>query len=84
MAVLRMGSWARLHPDVKEVTLEDQVNRVRGRVKHENSAQREVQALEEKLKGLHVTKQTLSNQLDSLEETVRAVEKGLNLSSTIC
>lgn len=84
MAVLRLGSWARLHHEVREVTFEDQVTRIRDRVKHENPERKKILAYLEKLNELKTDKEFITSQMDSLEENVRIVKKTLeNFSSTI-
>jgi hypothetical protein len=63
LKVLRMGSWARLHPDVKEATLEDKLARLRTRIKHENPARKELHILNEKLVHLKNLKESIIKEL---------------------
>ena len=64
LVVLRMGSWARLHPDVKEATLEDKLARLRARIKHENPTRKELQILKEKLVHLQGQKESIIKELN--------------------
>lgn len=63
-SVLRMGTWARLHPDIREATLEDKLIRLRARIKQENPARKEVRTLEEKLVLLQNLKQSILKELN--------------------
>lgn len=58
-----MGTWPRLHPDVKEATLEDKLARLRGRIKHENPARKELHILNEKLVHLQNLKDSIIKEL---------------------
>lgn len=64
LLVLRMASWARLHPDVKEATLEDKLAKLRSRIKHENPSRKELHLLKEKLVHLQSQKESIIKELN--------------------
>lgn len=64
LLVLRMGSWARLHPDVKEATLEDKLAKIRSHVKHENPFRKDLRLLKEKLVNLQSEKESIIKELN--------------------
>lgn len=59
-----MGTWARLHPDIREATLDDKLKRLRARIKHENPARKEIRTLEEKSLLLQNLKQSILKELN--------------------
>ncbi|XP_032787316.2 uncharacterized ATP-dependent helicase C29A10.10c [Daphnia magna] len=73
--VLRMGTWARLHPDIREATLEDKLIRLRARIKQENPARKEVRTLEEKLVLLQNLKQSILKELNQDSHSLQRIEE---------
>ncbi|XP_057374382.1 uncharacterized protein LOC130695286 [Daphnia carinata] len=73
--VLRMGTWARLHTDIKEATLEDKLMRLRARIKQENPARKEVRTLEEKLLLLQNLKQSILKELNQDSHSIQRIKE---------
>jgi hypothetical protein len=84
LLVLRMGSWARLHPDVKEATLEDKLAKIRSHVKHENPFRKDLRLLKEKLVNLQSQKESIIKELNQ-DVCIRKKVKFLRpLQNTLC
>lgn len=66
--VLRMGIWARLHREVKEVTLEERLKNLSGRIKQENASSG-IKVYQEKLETYKAKKKEALMELNS-DETV--------------
>lgn len=62
-----MGFWERLHPEVREFTLEEKLARVDGKIKLENPNRKQVKTLLEKLTALEISKQSINEEIDSEE-----------------
>ncbi|KAI9556972.1 hypothetical protein GHT06_016766 [Daphnia sinensis] len=71
--VLRMGTWSRLHPDIREATLEDKLMRLRTRIKQENPARKEVRTLEQKLILQQNLKQSILKELNQDSHSIQRI-----------
>ena len=70
--VLRIGSWNRLHKEVRDVTLDDIVKRSNGRIKQENKSSESLDFLEKKKRSYENEIDEFTKECDS-NETVRSI-----------